>query len=69
MEIIKYWIHPNLASIQKLVKYNFSNEIFVKEYGRYEVDITLSNESLLSGTVFTMDGKTPLSWCYGRASR
>ena len=59
----KYWIYPNFGEYTVAGRnngfYGYSKSFNTKEYGRYEVDISLKNESNLSGTIYTMDKKTP----------
>ena len=39
--------------------FGYSKNIVAKEYGQYTADINLENKTTVSGTIFTMDKKTP----------
>ncbi|MBT3589209.1 MAG: response regulator [Candidatus Marinimicrobia bacterium] len=57
------WVYPNYGNYtieaSKNNYYGHSEDVYVKEFGRYNIDIKLINTSSISGTVFTMDKKTP----------
>ena len=59
----KYWIYPNFGEYTIASRsnnyYGYANPINTKEYGRYNVDISLNNKSHIAGTIYTMDKKTP----------
>ena len=59
----KYWIYPNFGEYtiasRNNIYYGYAKPVKTKEYGRYKIDISLNNESHLSGIVYTMDKKTP----------
>ena len=58
-----YWIYPNFGDYTIASRnnnfYGYTKTIETKEYGRYEVDIFLKNKGHISGTIYTMDKKTP----------
>ena len=59
----KLWIYPNYGEYTigalKNDEYGYSKPLNVKEFGRYNIDIDLKNTTYVSGTVYTMDKKTP----------
>ena len=59
----KYWLYPNYGEYTIASRngdfYGYSKSFNTKEYGRYKIDIYLKNKSNVSGTIYTMDKKTP----------